>query len=130
MAGIKSLDELKALRDKHRESVLGRDTGDSENKIRITVGMATCGIASGARETINAIIDEVAKEHLMNVVVVQSGCLGYCYAEPTVEVRFPGKEAVLYGNIDAKRGRELVQRHIKNGEIQKDWIIEKTFNNI
>ncbi|MCX7884210.1 MAG: (2Fe-2S) ferredoxin domain-containing protein [Caloramator sp.] len=130
MAGIKSLDELKAIRDKYRENIIGRDTSNSENKIRISVGMATCGIASGARDTINAIIDEVAKEKLTNVVVVQSGCLGYCYAEPTVEVRFPGKEPVLYGNINAERGRELVKKHIKNGEIQKDWILERTFKNI
>lgn len=129
MAGIKSLDELKALRDKYRENLIGRDTSDSENKIRISVGMATCGIASGARDTINAIIDEVAKEKLSNVTVVQSGCLGYCYAEPTVEVRIPGKEPVICGNIDANRGRELV-KYIKNGEIPNDWIIKRTFNNI
>ncbi|SKA84583.1 NAD(P)-dependent iron-only hydrogenase iron-sulfur protein [Caloramator quimbayensis] len=130
MAGIKSLEELKALRDKYKENIIGRDTSDSENKIRISVGMATCGIASGARDTINAIIDEVSKEKLTNVVVVQSGCLGYCYAEPTVEVRVPGKEPVLYGNINAERGREIIKKHIKNGEIQKDWIIERTFKNI
>lgn len=62
VAAVKSLDELKALRDKYRENIIGRDTLDSENKIRISVGMATCGIASGARDTINAIIDEVSKE--------------------------------------------------------------------
>lgn len=129
VAAVKSLDELKALRDKYRENIIGRDTLDSENKIRISVGMATCGIASGARDTINAIIDEVSKEKMTNVVVVQSGCLGYCFAEPTVEVRIPGKEPVIYGNIDAQKARELV-KHIKNGETVKEWIVERTFNNI
>lgn len=66
---------------------------------------------------------------MTNVVVVQSGCLGYCFAEPTVEVRIPGKEPVIYGNIDAQKARELV-KHIKNGETVKEWIVERTFNNI
>ena len=80
MAGIKSLDELKALRDKYKSSVGMRSNIDEENKVRIAVGMATCGIASGARETINAIADEVRSQGLENVSVVQTGCLGYCSA--------------------------------------------------
>lgn len=125
MAGLKTLDELKVLRDKHRNEVLHRDTTDSENKIRITVGMATCGIASGARETLLAISDELKNQNITNVTVVQAGCMGYCYAEPTIEIRVPGQEPILYGKVDALRGRELVTRHIKNGEVQKDWTIER-----
>ncbi|MDF2519482.1 MAG: (2Fe-2S) ferredoxin protein [Clostridia bacterium] len=126
MAGIKSLDELKALRDKYKSSVEMRSSTDEENRVRIAVGMATCGIASGSRETINAIVDEVRAQGLNNVSVVQTGCLGYCYAEPVVEIRMPGKEPVLYGNVDSKRGREIVNKHIKNGEVITDLVIERS----
>jgi (2Fe-2S) ferredoxin len=126
MAGIKSLDELKALRDKYKSSVEMRGSTDEENRVRIAVGMATCGIASGSRETINAIVDEVRAQGLNNVSVVQTGCLGYCYAEPVVEIRMPGKEPVLYGNVDSKRGREIVNKHIKNGEVITDLVIERS----
>jgi len=130
VAGLKSLEELNAIRDKYKSEVAVRGTGDIEKKIRVAVGMATCGIASGSRNTINAIVDEIGKQHIENVTVVQAGCMGFCYAEPTVEVRVYGKEPVLYGNIDAEKGRELVRRHLKDGDVQKDWIIEKTFDKI
>jgi (2Fe-2S) ferredoxin len=88
--------------------------------------MATCGIASGSRETINAIIDEIRKQNLDNVAVVQTGCMGYCYAEPIVEVKLPNKEPVLYGKINAHKGREIVSSHVMNGQIVSDWVIERT----
>lgn len=126
MSGIKSLDELKAIRDKYKSSVEMRGNIDEKDNIRIAVGMATCGIASGSRETINAIVDEVRKQELNNVSVVQTGCLGYCYAEPVVEIRTPGKEPVLYGNVDSQRAREIVNKHIKNGEVVADLVIERS----
>ncbi len=126
MSTIKSLDDLKALRDKHKSSIDLRESSDSESRIRIAVGMATCGIASGSRETINAIIEEVRKLGMENVAVVQTGCLGYCYAEPIVEVRIPNKEPVLYGKVNAHKGREIVNSHIKGGQIISDWVIERT----
>ncbi len=126
MSAIKSLDELKALRDKYLSSVDMRSNTDEVSKIRISVGMATCGIASGSRETINAIVDEVRILGLSNVSVVQTGCLGYCYAEPVVEIRMPDKEPVLYGNVDSKNAREIVNRHIKNGEVITDLVIERS----
>lgn len=126
MATIKSLDELKAIRDKHKGNVDMRSNMDDEKKIRIAVGMATCGIASGSRETINAIVDEVKAQGLTNVSVVQTGCLGYCYAEPVVEVSMPGKDPVLYGNINGSKAKELVDKHIKNGAPIADWMIERS----
>ncbi|MDF2592836.1 MAG: (2Fe-2S) ferredoxin protein [Clostridia bacterium] len=126
MATIKSLEELKALRDKYKGNVDMRTSIDDDNRIRISVGMATCGIASGSRETINAIVEEVKAQDLTTVSVVQTGCLGYCYAEPVVEVSMPGKEPVLYGNIDASRAREVVDRHLKKGEVITDWVIERS----
>ena len=121
--GIKSLEELSALRDKHRGDLVGRDASGGKGNIRVTVGMATCGIASGSRETINAIIEEVKNQKLNHVTVVQSGCLGYCYAEPTVEISEPGKEPILYGKIDTQKARELVKKHIVDGVQIKEWEI-------
>lgn len=126
MSTIKSLDELKALRDKYKSTVDMRNSIEEENKIRVAVGMATCGIASGSRETINSIVEEVKAQGLANVSVVQTGCLGYCYAEPVVEISVPGKDSVLYGNINGQRAKELVDRHIKNGETITDWVIERS----
>lgn len=126
MATIKSLEDLKALRDKYKGNVDMRSNIDDLNKIRISVGMATCGIASGSRETINAIVEEVKVQGLTYVSVVQTGCLGYCYAEPVVEVSMPGKEPVLYGNINAIKAKEIVDRHLKNGEVMTDWVIERS----
>lgn len=126
MLTIKSIDDLKALRDKYKSSVEMRGNPDEVNNIRIAVGMATCGIASGSRETINAIVNEVRLQGISNVSVVQTGCLGYCYAEPVVEVKMPDKEPVLYGNVDSKKAREIVNKHIKNGEIITDLVIERS----
>jgi (2Fe-2S) ferredoxin len=126
MATIKSLEDLKALRDKYKGNVDMRSNIDDVNKIRISVGMATCGIASGSRETINAIVEEVKVQGLTNVSIVQTGCLGYCYAEPVVEVSMPGKEPILYGNIDTKKATEIVDRHLKKGEVIADWVIERS----
>lgn len=126
MLTIKSIDDLKALRDKYKSGVEMRGNPDEANNIRIAVGMATCGIASGSRETINAIVDEVRLQGISNVSVVQTGCLGYCYAEPVVEVKMPDKEPVLYGNVDSKKAREIVNKHIKNGEVVTDLVIERS----
>jgi (2Fe-2S) ferredoxin len=126
MATIKSLEDLKALRDKYKGNVDMRSNIDDVNKIRISVGMATCGIASGSRETINAIVEEVKVQGLTNVSIVQTGCLGYCYAEPVVEVSMPGKEPILYGNIDTTKATEIVDRHLKKGEVIADWVLERS----
>jgi (2Fe-2S) ferredoxin len=128
MGAIKSLDELKAIRDKLKDQVQVRD--DSTEKIKVLVGMATCGIASGARSTMNAMLDEVHKLGLTNVAIIQSGCMGSCFAEPTVEVRVPGQEGILYGNVNEEKGREIIRKHIKDGELLNNLIIGKPFENV
>jgi len=125
---IKSLEELKAIRDKLKDHVGVRD--DSKEKTKVVIGMATCGIAAGARATMIAMIDEISKQGLDNVSVIQAGCMGSCYAEPTVEVRIPGQEPVLYGNIDEEKGREIIRKHIKDGELLNNLIIGKPFESI
>lgn len=110
---MKSLEELLAIRDKAKAAMTDREgTGDG---IRVVVGMATCGIAAGARPVLNAFVDEVAKRNLKNVTVAQTGCIGMCQYEPIVEVFEPGKEKVTYVQVSPKKVAEIVASHIVNG---------------
>lgn len=118
MPKIMSLDELKSLRDNVKNKVDLREKGENvDEMIVIRVAMATCGIASGARETMNYLADLVRENELNNIVITQSGCMGYCYAEPTVEVTLPGKEPVVYGNVTKEKAKEILEKHIKSGEM-------------
>lgn len=117
---MKSLEELMAIRDKARASMTDRE-GNGES-IRIVVGMATCGIAAGARPVLNAFVEEVAKRGLKNVTVAQTGCIGMCQYEPIVEVFVPGQEKVTYVKMTAENVPEIVANHIVNG----NPVIEKT----
>ncbi|MBQ5591730.1 MAG: (2Fe-2S) ferredoxin domain-containing protein [Clostridia bacterium] len=110
---MKSLEELMAIRDKARASMTDRE-GNGEG-IRIVVGMATCGIAAGARPVLNAFVEEVAKRGLKNVTVAQTGCIGMCQYEPIVEVFAPGKEKVTYVKLNPENVPEIVANHIVNG---------------
>jgi NADP-reducing hydrogenase subunit HndB len=130
MCPIKSIEELKALRDKVKGNIDVRNAGEAEGNIKVIVGMATCGIAAGARETLMAMLEEAKSLNIDNMTVVQSGCMGACYAEPTVEVRVPGQEPILYGNVTAEKGREIVQKHIKEGELVQNLIIGRPFETI
>lgn len=130
MAKIKSFAELKQLKEQVQNKVALREKGENiDDLIQIRVAMATCGIASGAREIMNYMIDECAKEGVNNVVVTQTGCMGYCYAEPTIEVTAPGKEPVVYGDVTEAKAKEIIEKHIKNGEMV-DGIIPATHKTI
>jgi NADP-reducing hydrogenase subunit HndB len=118
MPKIMSLDQLKTLRDNVKNQVDLREKGENvDNMIVVRVAMATCGIASGARETMNYLADRVREENLTNVVITQSGCMGYCYAEPTIEVTLPGQDPVVYGNVKVEKAKEILEKHIKSGEL-------------
>ena len=111
---MKSIEELMAIRDKTRKNMTVReDTGDS--KIRVVVGMATCGIAAGARPVLNAFVDEIAKRDVKGVSVQQTGCIGMCLYEPIVEVTEPGKEKVTYVKMTPEKAVRVVNDHIVNG---------------
>lgn len=126
---IKSLEELKKIRDNSIKKVNLRETGEGgEDIVEMMVGMATCGIAAGARETLNAILDEIEAKGLKNIRVVQVGCMGYCHSEPTVQVNIPGHEPVLYGNVDATVAKNIIEKHIGNGELLDENILIKTFD--
>ncbi len=111
---MKSIEELMAIRDKTRKNMTVReDTGDS--KIRVVVGMATCGIAAGARPVLNAFVDEIAKRDVKGVSVQQTGCIEMCQYEPIVEVTEPGKEKVTYVKMTPEKAVRVVNDHIVNG---------------
>jgi NADP-reducing hydrogenase subunit HndB len=89
--------------------------------------MATCGIAAGARETLSALLDEIEKQNLNNIRIVQVGCLGYCHSEPTVQVNLPGEDPIIFGKVDDARAREIVTRYVMRKEFIEDSIVINTF---
>ena len=120
---MKSLAELAAIRDKMKDKIVLRE-GSSE--IRVVVGMATCGIAAGARPVLNAFVEGVDKEGLNSQVIVsQTGCIGICQYEPVVEVFAPGKEKVTYVNMTVEKVEKVLKEHIKGGKV----VAEYTFAN-
>lgn len=127
MSKMKSFEELKKIRDQVKANMTLRE--DNEQNIKVLVGMATCGIAAGARTTFNAMVEETRALGLNNVTFIMTGCMGSCYAEPTVEVQVPGQEPILYGYVSAEKGREIVAKHLKNGELVPDMIIGRPFEN-
>lgn len=128
MGKLKSLEELEKIRQAAKDKMDIRTAAESEDKIVIRVGMATCGIASGARETMQAIMDELAKQNITNVSVTQTGCMGSCAKEPVVEVISKDIPSVIYGHVDANRGREIVKEHIKHGRLLQNAIISNSFD--
>ena len=120
---MKSLAELAAIRDKMRDKIVLREGGDG---IRVVVGMATCGIAAGARPVLNAFVEGVDKEGLNDKVIVsQTGCIGICQYEPVVEVTVPGQEKVTYVKMTAEKAEKVLKEHIKGGKV----VLEYTFAN-
>lgn len=120
---MKSLQELQAIRDKMKANIsTTRDNADA--KVRVVVGMATCGIAAGARPVLNAFVDEVAKRNLKGVTVSQTGCIGMCQYEPIVEVIQPGKEKVTYVKMTAEKAAKVVNDHIVNGNPVAEYTVK------
>ena len=118
---MKSLEELAAIRDKMKQTVNTREA--AHDSTRVVVGMATCGIAAGARPVLNAFVDEVAKRHLNNVTVTQTGCIGMCQLEPIVEVYAPGKEKVTYAKVSPEKVARIVADHLVNGNVVAEYTV-------
>ena len=118
---MKSLEELKALREQMQSKMNVRK--DDNDTIRVVVGMATCGIAAGARPVLNAFVEEVNKRSLDNVQVTQTGCIGVCRLEPIVEVFVPGQEKVTYVKMNAEKVPTIVAQHIVNKQVVTDYTI-------
>ncbi len=118
---MKSLADLKAIRDKMKNSVNLRESTDGGK--RIVVGMATCGIAAGARPVLNAFVEKINEKNLEGVTVTQTGCIGICQYEPVVEVTEPGKEKVTYVKMTAEKAAEVVEKHIIGGNVVTEYTI-------
>jgi NADP-reducing hydrogenase subunit HndB len=126
---IKSLEDLKKIRDASKKKVDLREKGVStDNIVELLVGMATCGIAAGARETMKALNETIEEMGLDNVKVVQVGCMGYCHSEPTVQVNVPGREPMLYGNVGIETAQAIIKEHIVGGGLLDEHILNRTFN--
>ena len=124
---MKSLEELKALRDKMQGSVTLRN--ESEAGTRVVVGMATCGIASGARPVLTALSNAVAEKKIEDVSVTQTGCIGLCQYEPIVEVFQNGKDKVTYVKMTPEKALEVVEKHIIGGNPITEYTIGAIMKN-
>jgi NADP-reducing hydrogenase subunit HndB len=118
---VKTIAELEAIRQKTLERVAYRKDADSD--IRVVVGMATCGIAAGARPVMLAFLDEIKKRNLQNVTVSQTGCIGMCRLEPMVDVIVPGQGKVTYVKLNANMVPRIVTEHIVNGNPVMEYAI-------
>lgn len=116
-----SLEELAQIRDKVRSRMNIRET--DPDGIRVLVGMATCGIAAGARPVLNALVEEIQKRNLQHVTVTQTGCIGICQYEPIVEVLEPGKEKVTYVRMTPEKAVRVVNDHLVNGNVVSEFTI-------
>ncbi len=121
---MKSLEELKAIREKMQGQVGLRSEGDSQT--RVVVGMATCGIASGARPVLTAFSEAVHAKNLDNVVVTQTGCIGLCQYEPIVEIMEPGKDKVTYIKMTPEKVIEVVDKHLIRGNVVNEYTISSS----
>ena len=118
---MKSLAELNAIKDKVKNKVAVR--GENENNTRIVVGMATCGIAAGARPVLATLSEEIASRNLPNVVVSQTGCIGICQYEPIIEVFEPEKEKVTYIRMTPEKAKQVLESHIIGGKILAEYTV-------
>ena len=123
MNNMKSLAELKAIKEKMQSKVVLREGGE---EIRVVVGMATCGIAAGARPVLNAFVEGVNKENLTSKVSVsQTGCVGLCQYEPIVEVYESGKEKVTYVKMTEEKAAKVIEQHLKGGKIVAEYLVSE-----
>jgi NADP-reducing hydrogenase subunit HndB len=123
---MKSLAELQAIKDKMKDKVVLRE---GTNSIRVVVGMATCGIAAGARPVLNALVEGVNNGGLAEKVrVSQTGCIGLCQYEPIVEVYEADKEKVTYVKVDAEKAKRIIEEHLKGGKIVEEYTITAAKN--
>jgi NADP-reducing hydrogenase subunit HndB len=119
---MKSLEELKAIREKTRAQINLRKE-DGADTTRVVVGMATCGIAAGARPVLQAFVEDVQRRNLEDVAVTQTGCIGVCRLEPIVEVFVPGSEKVTYVKMTPEKAHQIVAEHLVNKRVMTEYTI-------
>jgi NADP-reducing hydrogenase subunit HndB len=118
-----SLEDLRKMREEKKRVLERRDV--AENDIVVIIGMGTCGIASGSKKILEVFLDEIDKKALGNITIKQTGCMGLCYVEPTLEVKVPGMPDIIYGKVDGDVARRIVNEHI----IQRKLIDGYIYNN-
>ena len=119
-----TLEELRKLRESKKTDIQRREAEGKE--IQVIVGMGTCGIAAGAKTTLDAFINALDENKLVDKVLVrQTGCMGLCHSEPTVEVISPGMPSVIYGTVDAEAAKEIVKKHILGHELLDNHILNR-----
>ena len=118
---MKSLAELQAIKDRMKDKVVLRE---GSGNVRVVVGMATCGIAAGARPVLNTLVEEVNLGGMAgSVTVSQTGCIGLCQLEPIVEVFEAGKEKVTYVKVTSEKAKEIVEKHLKGGNVITEYTV-------
>jgi len=129
MSKITSLADLNKKREELRGGLDIRvKNTDPESIVQVKVAMATCGIASGAKTVMDFFLEHLERRNIA-AVVTQTGCMGYCYAEPTIEVKLPGQDPVVFGFVDLKRADQIIEKYIKTGELV-DGIIPVNYESI
>jgi NADP-reducing hydrogenase subunit HndB len=123
-----TLEELRNLREAKKKEMTQRDSDDKS--AQIIIGMGTCGIAAGAKEAFDAFLDELNSQNIKDTRITQTGCMGLCFSEPTVEVVVPGVPRVIYGNVDDKVARRIVREHIIGKALVSDHIFDKPASDI
>ena len=123
-----TLEELRKLRETRKGELDKRDT--EGKSIHIIIGMGTCGIAAGAKDSLDAFLDEIEKHKVANVTVKQTGCMGLCYVEPTVEVKVPGMPDTIYGNVDGATARKIIIEHVLAGKLVDNHIFDRPAKDI
>ena len=129
MGKLNTLDDLRKLRNDLTAKTDVADTNAGvKTPVIVKVAMATCSIASGSRDTLNYLSEELDKRNI-EATVTQTGCMGCCYAEPTVEVTLAGKDPIIFGYVDEKKADEIIEKYIRNGELL-EGIIPVNYRNI
>jgi len=129
MSKITSLADLRNIKANIAAKMSLRERSETpDSMVQIRVAMATCGIASGAKIVMDYLISELDKRNIP-AIVTQTGCMGYCYAEPTIEVTRPGHQPLVFGYVDSKKADQIIEKYIKNGELL-DGIIPVNYENI
>lgn len=123
-----TLEALRALREGKKAEIDRRETDGKD--VHIIIGMGTCGIAAGAKQVLEAFIDEIAAKKIENVTVKQTGCMGLCYVEPTVEVKVPGMPDTIYGKVDADVARKILKDHVVGKKLISDHIFDRPSTDI
>lgn len=122
---MKTLEDLKRVREMAQASMKVRE---GQQKYKLVIAMGTCGIASGARDVMGAILDELDKRGITDVAVTQSGCKGMCEQEPTVDVVSAGQPVITYGYVTPEKARTIVAQHIINDNIAGEWVVHTDSN--